>query len=776
MINFCFCMENVFMKNVCHWGLILSFFMGMGIPTLNGQTTINGRVLDASSESFLSNVEVVSSPSQQLAFTNEYGQFSIKISEFPSRLIFRLAGYDSLVLPLNEDPGFLSIPLEINEYQLQEVVMDAYFSGRKWEEQAGGISMITKQDLKRGNETLITPALNRVPGVYMHTGAYNTNRITIRGIGARSLFATAKIRAYLDNIPLTTGDGETTIEDIDLDLIDRAEIIKGPASSVYGAGLGGTINLTTPRPEFKQTTMDASTTVGSYGLMRSTSNYKYSSGQSTFQINGNYLKNDGYRENNNLDRKGITALSKLYAGEKSSISVIGSFIDQFAQIPSSIDSTDFADEPRSAAFTWNKTQGYEDYQRGLAGISSKHQFNPGFSSSLGVFTSFRRNYEVRPFDILKENTQTAGTRILFSSKLKIAKRKFHLQMGGETFNEWYDWQTYENVDGVGVRGAILSDNEEVRRYINLFTQGEWELSERTILTAGLNTNKTQYTYTDLFLTDSMDASGDYAFEWILSPRIAINHLVRKGVHVHISASHGFSPPSLSETLTPDGTINPDIQPERGWNYEVGTRGALAKGRLRYDLTIYSMQIRDLLVARRTDNDQFVGVNAGKTAHNGLELGLNYQLIQQRKTNVQLFATYTYARYRFVDFVDEENDYSGNELTGTPPHLLNLGVDVALKPGIYGNLNYQYVAAMPMRDDNSVYSDSYSLVNAKIGYQQQIWNKLNLDFFIGINNLLDEKYASMILVNAGSFGGSAPRYFYPGLPRNFYGGAKVGYRF
>ena len=91
-------------------------------------------------------------------------------------------------------------------------------------------------------------------------------------------------------------------------------------------------------------------------------------------------------------------------------------------------------------------------------------------------------------------------------------------------------------------------------------------------------------------------------------------------------SHGFSPPSVEETLTPDGQINPDIQPETGWNYEIGSRGSLFSQKLSYDIAIYTMQIQNLLVARRTAEDAFVGVNAGKTTHNGLEVSLNYTLL------------------------------------------------------------------------------------------------------------------------------------------------------
>jgi len=99
------------------------------------------------------------------------------------------------------------------------------------------------KDLRREDNLSIAPALNRIPGVFMQSGTLSTNRISIRGIGSRSLFTTAKIRAYLDEIPITNGVGETSLEDIDLSLLSEVEIYKGPTASVYGAGLGGLIRL-----------------------------------------------------------------------------------------------------------------------------------------------------------------------------------------------------------------------------------------------------------------------------------------------------------------------------------------------------------------------------------------------------------------------------------------------------------------------------------------------------------------------------------------------------
>jgi iron complex outermembrane receptor protein len=69
------------------------------------------------------------------------------------------------------------------------------------------------------------------------------------------------------------------------------------------------------------------------------------------------------------------------------------------------------------------------------------------------------------------------------------------------------------------------------------------------------------------------------------------------------------------------------------------------------------------------------------------------------------------------------------------------------------------------DSNSVFTDAYALFNFMAGYEKS-FNHLSLGLMSGIQNLFDTHYASMVLINASAFGNQAPRYYYPGLPRNF----------
>ncbi|RMG64765.1 MAG: TonB-dependent receptor, partial [Bacteroidetes bacterium] len=686
-------------------------------------------------------------------------------------LLVLAPGYDSLRIELATASFPLLLPLQATGRSLEAVVISAYEQGERLLTHGGSLSVLTPRDFQRDPATLIAPILNRVPGLFMHSGTLSTNRITIRGIGARTPFGTSKIRAYLDDIPLTSGEGVTSIEDIDLTLLGRVEVIKGPASSLYGAGLGGTLLLQTPRPSLGETSLEAGGMAGSFGLQRGLIRYQQADAAGAWQLHYHQQGSDGFRENNRYDRQALTATGRLYADERASLSLFGTFIRLRAEIPSSLDSATFVDNPAAAAAPWLQTRGYEDYDRALAGASYRYQLGGGFSLTASAFGGFYNNYEVRFFNLLEEGTQSAGGRATLRWRGQLAGRTLQLTAGSEGYAEWYRWRTYQNIGRTGARGDILSDNAEARQYLNGFAQAAWSLTGGTILTTGLNLNGTQYQYADRYAPDSVDLSGDYAFPLTPSPRLALSHTLRPGLAVHGSLAHGFSPPSVSETLTPEGLINPDIQPETGWNYELGTRGRLLDGRLFVDLTLYRMMIRNLLVPQRVGPDLFVGRNAGRTRHDGLELSTQWDMVPKPALSASLFATYHLARYRFVEFVDEAEDvdYSGNVFTGVPPHTLNAGLDVATRAGLALHLTWQWVDGMPTNDANTVWSEAWQVINLRAGWSRDWWRHFATELYGGVNNLLDARYAAMLQVNAG---GANPRYFYPGQPRHVYLGLRL----
>ena len=259
------------------------------------------------------------------------------------------------------------------------------------------------------------------------------------------------------------------------------------------------------------------------------------------------------------------------------------------------------------------------------------------------------------------------------------------------------------------------------------------------------------------------------------PSLNVNYSVSEDLLFYGNISRGFSNPNLEETLTPDGTTNPDIAQETGVNYELGTTMFADKKNLKINVSLYQMNIKNLLVAERIGNDEFIGRNAGSTVHKGIELDVKYIYNLTKYIQLIHFFGYTYNHHKFKDFVDEGDNFSGNWLTGVPKHRLSSGFGLRAKNGLFWNVNHQYVGEIPLTDGNTLYSETYSVFNFKIGYKTAISSNLNLGLSFGVNNMLDAKYAQSVLINASSFGGRAPRYYYPGNNRNWYGGLRLRYR-
>lgn len=754
--------------------ILLSFSIS---SSLNGQS-IQGKVISLENKLAIGEVEITDDNGKKVEISDYNGLFLLKS---PGNYTFDKKGYISKTISI-QGSEFILVEMNEKPLDLAEVIIKSSHFQSKLKEVSASVSVISENLIRSNDGINIAPIINSVPGVYMHNGTLNTNRITIRGIGSRNLFGTSKIRAYYEDIPLTNGSGETTIEDIELQGIARMEILKGPSSSLYGAGLGGSIQLIADKGLFSKQSLQSAYTFGSYGLQKFWINTNLGNKTNAAKLTYSNTQIDGYRDNNELNRQTITLASNHYLNDKNNLNVLANFIDLKAFIPSSLNEDDYINDPTKAAFTWAQSKGFEDYSKFLLGLSWQHEYNQKSKQVSSVFASLLDSYEARPFNILEQVTNAIGLRTRFIQNTPLWQKDLQWTAGLEFFNDLNLLKTYENLyqdspPGTGsVQGSLLSDFKENRSYFNLFMEAKYHLSPKLLIDFGLNLNQTAYTLYDYFNQGNVDFSGDYRFDAILSPKIGLSYQLSDNSMIFATVSHGFSPPKLEETLLPDGLINNNIQPETGWNYEIGSRGKLIKNIFNYEISLYLMDINNLLVARRIGDDQFIGVNAGNTIHKGIEFVLNYFLINKENLQLSHSNSFSLNDYTFKDFQDLDEDYSGNDLTGVPDKTFYSQLNLDTSFGLYAFLNYQYIGDIPLRDDNSIYADRYQLVNLKTGFRKELGKHLLLDAQIGINNVFDEKYASMLQINAGSFGNNAPRYYYPGNPLNYYASINLKYSF
>jgi iron complex outermembrane receptor protein len=195
--------------------------------------------------------------------------------------------------------------------------------------------------------------------------------------------------------------------------------------------------------------------------------------------------------------------------------------------------------------------------------------------------------------------------------------------------------------------------------------------------------------------------------------------------------------------------------------------------VQFSASYYRIYIKNLLVARRTGEDSYVGVNAGKSLHPGFETEIKWNVTDPIKfPSLVLTGNATIANYHFTEFTDLDVDYSGNNLPGTTKNTWFALANFNPTRNTTINLWHRCTGKMPVDDANSAFTDKYGVTNMEVKYFEK-FKKLKLELKAGVQNIFDIHYASMLAVNAPAFGSSLPRYYYPGNPRNYFVSVLIG---
>ena len=709
--------------------------------------TVSVRILDNIDSTPLENIKVENE--EEVFYSNKDGEIVLENDLLPIDLFINDFRYYPKNVSVSKSQS-IEIKLTHKGFILDDIVINSNFYSKKLKDNNTSTSIIDDIEFRKNESEFLIHSLNQVTGVYSHSAGYNTNRITIRGMGSRSPYSTNKIKSYLNNIPLSNGVGETTIEDFGIDILDQIEINKGPNSSIYGSGLGGNIILKTSK-KFEKT-VKIKSIFKSFNTYQNSISVSRKINRLNLLLNFEKLKSDGYRDNNTYDNNRVFASVNYEINEDYVIDFIHFYNSADALIPSSLSLENFINNPSSAAFSWRNVEGGEDYNRSLTGLTFNSKKNK-YSTSTTLFYKTFNNDENRPFNYLIEESDSYGFRHIG----KFPLNSFDFSYGLEYSDENYLFSTWDEYGSNNQ--SIISQQTQNRKNYNYFLQLDKSF-KNSFLTIGIGSNKINYDWVD----ETESTSLSYNTKTIISPRISYNHNLDK-ISIFGNISHGFSSPNIDETLDENGIVIPDIKPETGWNYELGLIGSTNDNSLSYNLGLYFMDIKNLLVAQRTSFDTFTGVNAGRTTHPGLEATVNFPLFRSKNLTITSSNNFSKYWYIFKDFNNRGTDYSQNKLTGVPAHTIYSKIKINLK-NYLAQISFQNVGKIPMNDSNELFTDSYSLIDLKLSRLYSIKN-LGINISTGINNLFDTRYASGIVINARGFGGRDPRFYYPGLPRNYF---------
>ncbi len=715
---------------------------------------IKGTVIDSNNAEPVFGVHVTSG--NDSTTTNKKGVFILYRDV--SEITFSHLGYHTKTLTGKEIYDRLVISLKPSVLQLDQINVRGNFNQCPIMQIPSNIGYIQNIDQTLSDGISYMESLNIVPGVFTHTGSLNTNRIIIRGIGSRTPYGTNRIKAYYNDIPLTTGDGTTEIEDLNTIDIGSIEVLKGSKSALYGSGLGGVIRINEP-DYIIGTHGFIKTSVSSYQTAKTDVGIQFRKKGFYCRTNLSNSQTEGWRQNSEYKRFNFM-LNTGYKNNKNNLDILILAINAKANIPSSLNWQMYTESPESAAPNWNSVKGYEEYTKIISGILYDHSFSDKWSNKLSLFAHYYSGHESRPFNILDDNSATLGFRNITSLKWKDIK----IQTGIESLFETYSWDIYEIIDGE--QGNIINRYSENRQPISIFLNGQFKIRNLIFVEAGISLNTLRYKLKDNF-EDSLDLSGTYSYDMVYSPFIGLNIPLNKTFRIYSSISNGFSAPSVEETLLPEGSLNPNLKPESGLNTEIGIRFQDKKKQIFADMCIYSMWVSNLLVTKRESEEVFYGANAGKTWHRGIEFSSTIRINDHNcmfPVTVNANTSLTYAT--FTKYIDDGMDYTGNALPGIPGQNLFIMANIRTTWGFYLIPSYQFIGEQYMDDSNLNIADSYHLAHVKAGYSKPM-NLFDVDIALGVRNIMNKGYASMILVNAPSFAGSSPRYYYPGMPRNYF---------
>ncbi|HLR30871.1 MAG TPA: TonB-dependent receptor [Fodinibius sp.] len=766
-------------KTIFFFSFVL--FVLITIPSYaQQQQVIKGHVLDQQTRQPLIGANITVPNTTKGTVTDRQGNFELALDSNVRQIQVSYIGYVRQNITLGGEGKFLNILLEPDNVALNEVQVVGFDTNKKLQATAASVALLTEKDFERTNEVSLQPALNSIPGVQMDQSGLNDARISIRGAGIRSGYGIRNIKVYVNSIPLTEADGFTRIEGLDVSAVGRAEIIKGPASSIYGAGTGGVINFQLEKAPYGTSSLEASGLTGSYGLKRLSTTYRTGTDHFNAVITAGNQSYDGYREHNKDERQFFTGSLQFFPSQKQTLTLLVNRSRQESYIPGSLNAEQVAENPRQAS------AGNVDSQAGRfqtwtrIGAAHSYHFSDYIENTTSLYTSFYDLDHPLPFAYLRQPYQSYGgrTSFVFDPGITVLPTKFTI--GGEFLNGRMDAKRF--VNNGGEEGALILNQEQDNTQYSVFYQSETSLSSQTTLTLGLSVNKVRYEVTD-FMNDSLSGIKDFDTE--LAPRVALTHIFNDKIALRAGVSSGFSPPTTSEITDADGRISDRVQAERGINYEIGARGNLFDNKFNYDLALFSFQMEDQLVPQTVDQGNTIYLNAGETSRRGLEAAFSYFWSNESAAFVNAvrpFISYSYSDFTFEEFRmlsadgQVQSDYSGNEVTGIAPHILSAGVDIDTAPGFYLNATYFFKDKAPVTDENDVYSKAYSLLNAKAGFQRTVKNFLKLDVSAGVKNLLNESYSSLVSLNAASYGDAPPAFFNPAPKRNFYSSLSVSYLF
>lgn len=634
------------------------------------------------------------------------------------------------------------------------------------------ISVVSRDVVEDLGATRLQDALDYAGGVGRgnNFGGQGLTTFTVRG------FTTGEF--YRNGFPINRGYPNMP----DANTIERLEVLRGPATMLYGRGdPGGTFNVVSKQP-LAERTVTLGSQVSDQGMRRGTldaSGPLDEEGRLAYRLNVIGEGGDTFRDHVETERYGIAPVVSWQVNDTTRLTFEGDFMRNNAPLDRGL--THYAGQRGTASrdtFFGEKDAGKLHNDNNMLQVRFEHMLNDDWTlaggtqwldgtlqgnavegNSIGADgRTLSRNFNYRKLEWTDRDTQLNLTGHFSTGGFE------HTLLTGIEYED-YDYQSiiqrssgaagaypidiFDPVHGQP-RPALTrkpTDDQENLKTFGVFVQDQVALTERLKLLAGARFERFEHQY-ESFVPQNPPGSRNWdVTDSAVTPRLGVIYDLTDTVAVYANTARSFKPNTGASREGGGG-----FKPEEGKSYEMGVKWEALDRQLSVDAAIYQIEKRNVLTPDPLDST--FNVAAGEVRSRGFDLNVAGNLTPQWRV---------IGGYAYVDaeVTKDINIPSGTRLLNVPKNsfsLLNVYEfqDGGLK-GLGLGVGAKYVDERAGNTAASTFTmDSYTVVDLLGYYKVNERIRLNLD----LKNLFDADYEE------GAFGGV---YAYPGAPRTVQAG-------
>ncbi|MHA4807231.1 TonB-dependent receptor [Flavitalea flava] len=674
--------------------------------------------------------------------TDVHGVFSIQATS-GDELRVSCIDYQEQIIPISNirlTNNRLTIAMVPLQNKLQELIVTGNRTVQRRTEAPVSITTINTQTIADTRANQMDQLLNKVAGVFMVDLGNEQHEMSIRQpMTTQSLFL------YLeDGIPIrTTGIyNHNALLEMNMTAIRQMEIIRGPASALYGAeAIGGAVNIITQAPPaipggylslqgnnngYKRVDAQAGGSVGKWGILAS----------------GYYAnRTNGPIEYSDYHKTAVTLRADYQVNERVVWTNTLTYVDYYSDMYGSLDSAHFAQKNYNTpySFTYRKVNSFR--------VKSQLNYRWNGQSETQIALAYRNNSIKQNPSYYISNDRTnpllANGQVnnsSFNSYLLVAQhqQKFHwldskliagisADISPSSYAANYiriqrdakgDYGTYAKTDSL--LSNYATDITNIASYLNY----EMSPAKGLKFVAALRYDLYHYNFRNYLPSSASTASPDTKNDFKrLTPKIGLTYNY-KAVGGYVNYSQGYVPPQVTELY--NGVKVPFLKPQTFFNYEIGGWLSLLKNKLYADWSLYLLEGTNQIISVRQNDGTFINTNAGKTRHKGVEYGLTWKPSAEWSLRVSA----TDADHSFIVQYENNQDYSGNQMSAAPHFIAN--AEFTWKPvfikGFRIGMEWQHLGKYWMDNANTRQYSGFNIFNIRAGYkfkQVEIWsNTLN----------------------------------------------------